>query len=151
MGIEENKAILKEVWEQIINRDNYDKLYDLFHKDYVYHAPGGHEVRGPDDLKKVFIKIRENIPDFRANIEDLIAEGNKVVSQCTILGTLNKVGKQGKFDDIVISRIVDGKIVEEWEVCDRLSIVQQGAKGWFQKKMIAGIVRQLDKAAGFVE
>ena len=150
MGIEENKAIVKEVWEQMINRDNYDRLYDLFHKDYVYHGPGGHEVRGPDDLKKLFIKIRESMPDLHANIEDLIAEGNKVVSQCTILGTPNKVGKQGKFDDIVITQIVDGKITEEWEVFDRLSIVQQGAKGWFQKRMITGIVRQLDKAAGFV-
>ena len=151
MTIDELKAIAKEIWEEMLNKGNFDRLYDLFDKDYVYHGFGGHEVRGPDDFKQFVIKIRENMPDLHFAIEDLIAESDKVVSWYTMRGTPKAVGKQVTLEGALLSRIADGKAVEDREITDRLSMAQQGAKGWFQKRMINGIVKQLDKGMGLAE
>jgi steroid delta-isomerase-like uncharacterized protein len=72
-------------------------------------------------------------PDLNATVEDVIAEGNKVVTRYTIRGTHQgeieefgpPTGKQIELEGITIHRIEDGKIVEEWERYDNLSVLRQ--------------------------
>ncbi len=65
-------------------------------------------------------------------IEDTLAEGDKVVTQWTSTGThqgelmgIPPTGKQTKSSGIIISRIADGKIVENWWAWDALGLMQQ--------------------------
>jgi predicted ester cyclase len=148
MNIDENKAILKEIWEEMLNKGNFERLYDLIHKDYVYHG-SGHEVKGPDSLKQFLSASRENVSNMHFVVEDLIAEGDKVVSRYTVLSTLKASGKKVSAENMIVSRIADGKVIEEWETIDRLGLAQQSAKGWLQKGLMAFIVRQVDKGLGF--
>jgi len=71
-------------------------------------------------------------PDGRYTIEDMIAEGDKVVSRWTVRAThkgeyqgIPATGKQVTFTNIVISRIAGGKIVEAWGEYDSIGLMRQ--------------------------
>ena len=71
-------------------------------------------------------------PDLRVKVEDLIAEGDKIVGRVTLTGThqgelmgIPATGKKVSFSEILIVRISNGKAVEQWEVADTMSRMQQ--------------------------
>ena len=71
-------------------------------------------------------------PDLHLTVEDMIAEGDKVVTRFTSRGTqtgafmgIPPTGKQVTVSSIVIARIADGKIVEEWGLDDQMGMLQQ--------------------------
>src|ERR687898_607991 len=77
--------------------------------------------------------VNQRNPDLKITIEDAIAEGDQVVTRYTIRGTHQgeteefgpPTGKQMELRGITIHRFEDGKIVEEWEAYDNLSVLQQ--------------------------
>ena len=81
--------------------------------------------------------IRTVIPDCAVTVEDLIAEGDKVVTRYTVrgthqgpwelrdLGTIPPTGKQVRLAGINIFRITNGKITEEWDSSDLLDALRQ--------------------------
>jgi predicted ester cyclase len=71
-------------------------------------------------------------PDLQVNVEDLIAEGDKIVSRNTVTGTqqgeymgLPPTGKSVTYNEIFIFRFVNGRIAETWGVVDVLSQMRQ--------------------------
>jgi steroid delta-isomerase-like uncharacterized protein len=72
-------------------------------------------------------------PDLRATVEDMIAEGDKVVTRWTVRGTHQgeteefgpPTGRQFEIKGLTMHRIEGGKIVEEWEGYDNLGVLQQ--------------------------
>jgi len=71
-------------------------------------------------------------PDWRHTIEDMIAEGDKVVARMTVQGThkgdflgVPASGKEVVFTNICIFRITSGKIMESWQEIDMMSVMQQ--------------------------
>jgi predicted ester cyclase len=144
MSTEENKAIEQRVWEELLNGGKTEKMNELIAIDYVYHGPGGHEMKGIEGLKKFIIWLHTSFPDIHFTVDDLIAEGDRVVSFWTMKGT-HKSNKPVKQQGIIISRIASGKVVEGWEVFDRLAIASQLAPGWIAKAMVNFIVKQMSK------
>ena len=76
--------------------------------------------------------IFSGFPDYHETLEDIIAEGDKVWIRDTVTGThkgeyrgLAPTGKEIKGEMVVILRIVDGKVVEGWEVSDMLHTLKQ--------------------------
>jgi predicted ester cyclase len=132
MRTSENKAIITGIWEAVLNKGEFDRIYDFYGKSHVYHG-SGHEVRGPDNLKKFLAAARRSVPDVHYVFDDLIADGDRVVSRCTAPGTVRPSDKHIQIENLLVSRIADGKVVEEWETIDRLAIAQQlpgvGSKG----------------------
>jgi steroid delta-isomerase-like uncharacterized protein len=127
--LEKNKAIIRNAVEQIWNQGNLDVTDELFATDYVYH--GISEIHGAGGIKKHVAALRTSFPDFHLSLEDMIAEGDKVVSRWTgggkQMGEFMGVppsGKQVNITGIIISRIANGKIVEEWETSDQLGLLQ---------------------------
>ena len=89
-------------------------------------------MSGIGDLKQFFVVLRSGFPDFQATIEDLFAEGDKVVLRFTFHGThqgefmgVAPTGKQVTMTGVEIFRIGDGKIVELWGQEDVLGMMQQ--------------------------
>jgi predicted ester cyclase len=144
MSIEENKAVMQRIWKEILNEGKTEKTNELVANDYVYHGPGGHEIKGIEGFKKFMTWIHNSFPGAHFTLDDLIAEGDKVVSFFTMKGT-HKSNKQANFQGIVISRIISGKEVEVWEIFDRLTIASQLAPGWIAKAMVNFIVKQMLK------
>jgi len=132
MSTEENKANQRRVWEEIINKGNLALADELFATNYIYHGPVGMEFKGPEGLKQLISGFRNALPDIHVTVEDMVAEGDKVVSRFTGRGThkgefmgIAPTGKQTTVGGIVIARWVGGKEVETWEIIDMLSMMQQ--------------------------
>ncbi len=132
MSAEANKALFRRVVEDIWHQGNLAVVDELFGSDYVYYAPGVPELRGPDGFKQFVTMVRTAFPDLRFTLEDQIAEEEKVVTRWTARGThrgelmgIPPTGKQATWTGVIISRIANGKIVEEWETEDALGMLQQ--------------------------
>ncbi len=134
----------QRIWEELLNGGKTEKMSELIAIDYVYHGPGGHEIKGIEGLKKFITWLHTSFPNIHFTINDLIAEGDRVVSFWTMEGT-HKSKKQVKQQGIIISRFVNGKVVESWEAFDRLAIASQLAPGWIAKTMVNFIVKQMSK------
>jgi steroid delta-isomerase-like uncharacterized protein len=123
---EENKDLVRRSWEA---PDNTDEVYT---PDAVWHLPD-REIQGAEQFKKYVTEYRTAIPDANITVEDELAEGEKVVNRFTIRGTHQgeteefgpPTGRQLEMKGITISRIEGGKIVEEWQAYDNLSVMQQ--------------------------
>ena len=126
---EENKALALRSWESVDNPDTLDEVYA---PDVVWHNPEG-DIQGLEEAEQFVATITTAFPDMSTTVEDVIAEGDKVVTRVTIRGTHQgeveeygpPTGKQVELEGITIHRFEDGKIVEEWNSYDNLSILQQ--------------------------
>jgi predicted ester cyclase len=83
-------------------------------------------------LKEVFGRLLRAFPDLRVTVEDVIAEGDKVVARNTVTGThqgeymgLQATGKSVTYNEIFIARFAGGRIAETWGVVDVLSQMRQ--------------------------
>ncbi len=132
MSTEENKAIDRRIVEEVWNRKNLALVDELVDANFVLHGVGGPDLKGPEGFKQ-FVNINATaFPDFHVTIEDMIAEGDKVVSRVTAWGThqgdfmgIAPTGKQFEVTAIIISRYAGGKMVEGWLVNDVLGMMQQ--------------------------
>jgi steroid delta-isomerase-like uncharacterized protein len=133
MSIEENKALMRRFYEEI-NKGNLAIILDeLMAANVVEHSPFVPEqAPGRQGILELFTMIRTVFPDLRITVEDIVAEGDKVVSRGTFSGThkgefmgIAPTGKQITVGLIEIVRIVAGKMVEHWNVVDNLGMMQQ--------------------------
>jgi steroid delta-isomerase-like uncharacterized protein len=131
MSAEENKALARRAWE-IVSPDELDRIEEVYAPDLVWHEPD-QDVRGIEEGKQYVSEALTAFPDAQVSVEDVIAEADKVVTRYTIRGTHQgeteeygpPTGKRVELQGITIHRIEGGKIVEEWERYDNLSILQQ--------------------------
>jgi len=129
MSIEENKALVRHHYN-LLNRGDIDASYKHIAPECVFHMPDGD--LSLEQGKKFDTTFFEAFPDFILTIEDLIAEGDKVVERLTWRGThkdeLRGIALTGKKIEITNSnwiRVVYGELVEYWGTSDRLSFMQQ--------------------------
>ena len=128
---EENKAIAQRSWE-LASQHDPDALEEVYAADLVWHEPD-QEVHGLEEAKQYFSTYLPAFPDLSFTVEDVLADGEKVVPRWTGRGTHQgeieefgpPTGKQIEIKGITIHRFEDGKIVEEWEAYDNLSMLQQ--------------------------
>jgi predicted ester cyclase len=149
MSIEQNKIIIKRIWEEIFNEGKLDLVDELYYSDYIYHGPGNQELKGLNSLKKYRKGLKSFFTDLHFSVEDIIAEGDKVAVRWNMRGTSASRKKQVAISGTIVSRVVNGKCVEDWELYDRLSIAEQGAPG-IQKSLVNLIIRGMHKEATFL-
>ena len=116
MSIEENKTFVRRHFEEFVNQKNLEIADRNFASDYREHgsdAPAG-TPPGPNGPKKYLAAAFERYPDLRVVIEDIIAEGDKVVVRNRWQATDAQTGCAIEFTGIVIWRIVAGKLAERW-------------------------------------
>ena len=118
--LETNKVLLRQLFEQAIHRGNLAIVDEIFSNDFLDHSTPG-QPAGPQGVKDYFISIRTGFPDMRVAIDDIIAEGDRVVVRTTWHGThqgtyegVPPTGRQVARTLIQIFRIRDGRIVDEW-------------------------------------
>ena len=111
-------------------------LHEIASADYVFHDSGGRVVRGTPG--GAIPRFRAAFPDLHFVLEDVFAEGDKVVVRWTAHGTHRgdievlghiphtpATGKQVTFSGVDIYHITGGKLVEGWRSMDRLGLLQQ--------------------------
>jgi len=131
---EESKALARRSWEVVIQAplDTLeDALAEVYADDCILHEPD-EDIVGIEGLAQFVSMKRSAFPDLRITLEDGMAEGDKAVTRWIGQGThqgelmgIAPTGNQVTITGITIHRIEDGKIVEEWENWDALSLMQQ--------------------------
>jgi len=133
MSTENNKTLIRRVYEETINQGNLALLDELYSSDYVEHDPNYPQpVLGAEGLKQYFQTFRTAFPDLHLAIEDLVGEGDTVAVRQTARGThqgelfgIPPTGKQITVTGMTIHRFVNGKPVESWVNSDSLGMLQQ--------------------------
>lgn len=118
-----NKALARRWFEEVINQRNLDAIADIYSPDYIYHGPEGMEMRGLEAARKFAASILKASNDRKAIVDQQVAEGDLVVTRFISRGHhtgtfqgKEPTGKMRITEGIDISRIKDGKILEDWEV-----------------------------------
>ncbi len=131
MSLEQNKALVRRGFEEGMNQQQLDIFDDLLTPQYVNHnmpAP----APGPDGFKQVMGMFISAFPDFHIQIEDILAEGDRVASRGVWSGThqgdfmgIPATGKQVSVAYIDFWRLENGLAVENWVQMDMIGLMQQ--------------------------
>ncbi len=131
MNTENNKKVVKDFYEEVFRRHDLAVLDRFMRDDYIQHNPD--VAQG----KIGFIEFHKNffaaIPDHRATINEILAEGDLVFVYNTITGTHTgkgflsypPTGNKVKYDVVDMFRIRDGKLAEHWDVADTRALFTQ--------------------------
>ena len=129
---EQNKRLMREITDVIWNGRGLDRIPEFYAPDFVgdYRPYGLRE--GHAGVRAMVEGAWTAFPDYHEEVHEFIAEGDRVVLHLTISGTqlgqwgpLPPTGKRAEFDEIVILRIRDGKVVGQRGVVDNLSALRQ--------------------------
>jgi steroid delta-isomerase-like uncharacterized protein len=129
MTTSDNKEVISrfiEAW----NRRDLDRVFGFWDPEVVHHARfTEHRL---EDIKIIYATFMNAFPDLHFDIEDMIAEGDKVVTRLTANAThqgqfigMAPTGKHVRCTLIDIARIADDKIVEHWGLTDELHLMEQ--------------------------
>ncbi|MEV0829291.1 ester cyclase [Nonomuraea rubra] len=114
--------------EEIISRT----IDEIVHPDVQVGTPLPLEVTGTAAMKEVLAVLRRAFPDLHIQIEDVIAEGDRVVTRNTVTGThrgeymgIPPTGRSITYKEVIIARFTDGRVAETWAVVDVMSQMRQ--------------------------
>lgn len=126
-----HERTMRRFIDEVINRGDTSALDEIVHPDYVFRSPG-EELRGREGLKALLDGYRAAFPDLRIEIDDLLVANDATVLEFTLTGThrgellgVSATGRRIKINGMVRSRFRDGRIAEEWEILDQLSLYEQ--------------------------
>lgn len=126
-----NKSLVKKLFEAMDKHD-YELLDEIFSPAFIYHLPLRPEPMKYEEYRQFIRSVYVAFPDLSHTIEDLIAEGDKVVVRFTDRAThkgdfmgIVATDKELSFSAIAICRFIEGKCVEAWEEADNLGLMQQ--------------------------
>lgn len=134
MSTEENKALIRRYFtaiDEACAAGNADIIDEFLSPDFVEHNPFPGIPPTRDGWKQAFMAFVTGAPGYHV-VEDLVAEGDKVVGRITGYGKhegelfgIPATGKEFRVSGIAVWRVVDGKIVEHWHETDQLGLLQQ--------------------------
>ena len=114
LTLEEMKAFVKNHFERFVNQQDSAIAYRSFSEDFLDHdEPGGVAV-GPEAAKRMMEAVYLRWPDLHVSVEDILAEGDKVMVRNIWRGTEASSGVRIEFHGFVLWRFANGKIVERW-------------------------------------
>lgn len=133
MSIEQNKATIQRLFEEVYNAKQVAVLDELLTADYVDHNLAQGLQQGPTGLGQ-FVQFSGAVfPDNHLTIEDMLAEGDKVTVRWTSYNThsgaefygIPPSGKRVVLTGTTIYRLIDGKVAELWHNEDLLGMLIQ--------------------------
>ena len=132
MSVDENKALLLRLYDEVFVGWNLDVLDELIGPEFVGHEMPPGTPRGPVGFKQFYGRLRSAFPDLQYTVDDVVAEGDRVVVRwtwrCTHKGEFMGIaatGKQATVTGIAIYRVASGKCVERWVELGLLNLLQQ--------------------------
>jgi steroid delta-isomerase-like uncharacterized protein len=131
MDADEHKALLHR-WIDAWHAGDVAAVDAFVTPDYVRHDPNVPEVRGREAEKQLMTMYLTAFPDLRFAVEDMVAEGDKVVTRLTARGThrgellgVPPTDRAIAITAVEIYRFDGGRIAEQWVIGDVLGLLQQ--------------------------
>jgi steroid delta-isomerase-like uncharacterized protein len=132
MTCAENKTVVNRFVEEVINQGKLEQADELVIADFVELDPLPGQQPGREGLKEVIGQMRAAFPDIHWVLDEMVAEGEKVVSRFTWSGThrgtflgIPATGRSISVKGVVIDHVVAGKMVDSRILMDGLSMMQQ--------------------------
>ncbi len=133
MSVEENRAIVRRFVEEVQSGGDIDAIDELCSPEFINHTAPPGVPSNCEGIKQVMAMFRQAFPDSHFAVEDMVAEGDKVVVRFRGRGTHQgeteafgpPTGKRMEITGITIKRLSEGKIVEAWTNFDALGMMQQ--------------------------
>src|SRR5262245_10707872 len=132
-SLDANKNIARRIWDEVFNARNLAIADELVAPDAINHEAGpGAPARGPESLQAAVTWLSAAFPDMHMAIEDILAEGDKVVVQTTMSGThqgsfmgIPPTGRRFAQRQVHFLRILNGKAAEHWAIRDDAGFFRQ--------------------------
>jgi len=128
---EQNKTLARRWFEDLFSRGDLDATNEILSADFVDHLTHEDE-RGHEELKLYVSIYRTAFPDIQDTVEDIVAEGDKVVVRWTSRGTqqgefmgVAPTGRHVTFTGMRLFRIAENKIAESWVNIDERGLQEQ--------------------------
>jgi predicted ester cyclase len=132
MSIEQNKAIVTRIYEEIINQEKKGVIDELYASDVTIHDPFMGTMAGVEAFKQLLGVFDTAFPGHRVTVEHITAEGDYVSVLHTHTAThtgpfmnISPTGKQIRVNGLELFRLNNGKIVEFWRKDDDVSLLMQ--------------------------
>jgi predicted ester cyclase len=131
MSAEENKASVQRWVDEAWNQGRFESAGRLYPAEYTMHNPGP-DIQGAEGLCGFITMYRAGMPDLHMTVEDMLADGDKVVWRVRTRGTqtgplfgIPPTGRSAEVGTTIISRFANGQWVEDWVQNDDLGLLQQ--------------------------
>jgi steroid delta-isomerase-like uncharacterized protein len=128
----ENKTLVRRYVEEVLNKRNLALIDELFAPTFIDHDTSMPEAKGAAGVKRLAAMVHDSFSDLHFTVEDMVAEGDKVVYRYSVRGThkgsfmgIAPTGEQFAVTGIHIYRVADGKLQEEWENWDVPGLMRQ--------------------------
>ena len=132
MSAEENKQIVREFIDEILNRQRVELMDKLLASDYKLYFPGAPEPLTRETFPQFIAAFPTAFPDFQIAVETLVAEGDDVAVRFVLKGTHNgefmgvpATSRKVQVPGHVFYRLQEGKIVEDRPIFDRALMLEQ--------------------------
>jgi predicted ester cyclase len=126
---EYNKAFVIAHFEEFVNKKNAAIALVNFSEDFLDHDENGGPAVGPQKAKQMMEMVHHMFPDIHVQIEEIIAEGDKVMVR-NIWSHKNFMGSLVQFKGFVLWRLKGGKIVERWATIGPTTSVHGNKVQW---------------------
>jgi predicted ester cyclase len=132
MSLDANKQVCREYFKAFLARDGA-WMQKHVAKTFVRHDPGlDFAVQGPEGVLQLHDALMPAFPDMKLDLEDLVAEGEKVLVRLVIrathtgpLGAMAATGKPIRVAVLDLFQIRDGVLIEHWAQLDNLGMLKQ--------------------------
>ena len=131
-ALDENKKLYLRLADEVLTNKNLAVADELIASDFREHVGGEARRVGVEGFKAARLRRNAAFPDWKVTVDDIIAEGDKVVARATGEGThlgeymgIPPTGRRIKVSWIAIYRIADGRLAEHWQHIYELGLRQQ--------------------------
>ena len=114
----ENAAVMRRIFDEVINGKNLDLAEELYADEHALYPNVAGVAPGGAGMKAAFAGLHEQFADARAEIESLVAEGDMVAVRVTFSGKPAGGEERIFWPEMVFTRFADGRAVESWEITD---------------------------------
>ena len=127
-----NRVVVQRFLEEVINQGRLEQANEIVAEDFVELDPLPGQKQGREGLKEVIGMLRTAFPDMHWVVDEMIAEGEKVVTRFTWTGTqqgtfmgIPATGRNVVVKGVVIDRIVGGMMTDSRILMDTMGMMQQ--------------------------
>ena len=131
MATQDLEQFITDFVEHIWNQQNYDKLGDFLHDDYLTHRSDG-TIKGIDTFRRLVSQFHHSYPDFQVELENVVGRGDMVAGTYVAEGTMEEdfgglkaTGEHIRVEGSFVTRLKNGKLIENWNRWDNLNLMIQ--------------------------
>jgi steroid delta-isomerase-like uncharacterized protein len=132
LSSERNKALIRRLFDEVLNAGNFGLLDQLIGASYLEHNPVAKQAAGAAGIRERIQTMRTAFPDLRFVVDELIGEDAIVAARYHWQGThkgqflgIAPTGRRLSVRGMDFYRLDDGRVIEHWDVVDEFGMLSQ--------------------------